>query len=73
MMDMAGNVSEWCLNRFYNPNKANLSGTTDRALRGGSCVNRGKYARCANRSGGDPSIRIFFIGFRVVVARPTSP
>jgi len=71
--DMAGNVREWCWDRFGTP----YAGGTDprgpatgsgRVLRGGCWVNDASGARCARRSGIDPVGAYGDLGFRAVLA-----
>ncbi len=38
-MDMSGNVWEWYLNEYANPDDSNVAGEATRALRGGSWFN----------------------------------
>jgi eukaryotic-like serine/threonine-protein kinase len=63
--DMAGNVWEWT-DSWYD---ANRSG---RVWRGGSWANIHNYARTAYRDHGTPVVRVYNVGFRVVVRRPPS-
>ncbi len=64
VMDMAGNVSEWC-NTFYDQ-KNNI-----RINRGAAwSYAEADYARCAARNGHNPSDVADFRGFRMVVSLP---
>jgi formylglycine-generating enzyme required for sulfatase activity len=64
--DMTGNVTEWCSNNW----RANYSSSeygSDRVLRGGSWADETAIeCRVASRYCYGPSIRSYFIGFRVV-------
>ena len=69
--DMHGNVEEWCSDYWYGEK---LSGGTDpvgpnggstRVFRGGSYQASPVYCQSAARMWGEPSIRSFFVGFRV--------
>jgi formylglycine-generating enzyme required for sulfatase activity len=64
--DMSGNVWEWCLNEYENPENTDLVGDAARVLRGGSWGSGVPCARCASRDGGGPSYRSVYIGFRAV-------
>ncbi len=70
-LDMSGNVFEWCLNEYSNPEKIDLSGSAIRVVRGGSWYFDLDRARASNRGDIYPFGRNYFFGFRVVV-RPTS-
>lgn len=68
-LDMAGNIEEWCLNKFESPTGAEMvlidaSGDDRRVLRGGSSGNHRLYARCGYRSRFFPGFRYYSIGFR---------
>ena len=64
VMDMAGNVSEWC-NTFYDQ-KNNI-----RINRGAAwSYAEADYARCAARNGHNPSDVADFRGFRMVMSLP---
>lgn len=68
VLDMSGNVWEWCLNGYEKPRGG---GTAGRVLRGGgSWLDYTGNARSAFRSGGLPRSRAYNWGFRCVCARP---
>jgi formylglycine-generating enzyme required for sulfatase activity len=75
VLDMSGNVWEWCLNEYAAPDHFQLDGSEYRVLRGGSFIVFPDYARCAFRYRSLPVDRNYLIGFRVVVrsARVSSP
>ena len=68
LMDMAGNVWEWCLNQYEEPQItiADISGTY-RVLRGGSWNNLAQYVCSAYRDNLTPDYRNYNIGFRLVL------
>ncbi|MBN1563578.1 MAG: SUMF1/EgtB/PvdO family nonheme iron enzyme [Anaerolineae bacterium] len=66
VLDMGGNVWEWCLNEDQTPANTELVGAVSRAVRGGSWFDDQKYARCTMRYGYSPHSRDDVIGFRVV-------
>lgn len=71
VMDMSGNVWEWCLNFFDEPGK--VDGRNDnnrRAVRGGSFFNGQDGTRAAFRLRNLPHIRQWIGGFRVVCTTP---
>jgi formylglycine-generating enzyme required for sulfatase activity len=69
--DMGGNVWEWCLNEWENPENTGLAGSDIRALRGGSWSGHQLNARCACRNLNLTDNRATIIGFRVVYVPPS--
>jgi formylglycine-generating enzyme required for sulfatase activity/energy-coupling factor transporter ATP-binding protein EcfA2 len=83
-LDMAGNVWEWTRSLWgkkfekpdfaypYNPKdgREDLEAGKDwpRVLRGGAFGNPDRFLRCAFRSGYDPDLRSWYIGFRVALS-----
>lgn len=71
VMDMSGNVWEWCLSDYDKPaleaRKENLRTTNSRVLRGGSWFNNQVNARAVFRHFIHPAFRNVKFGFRVVV------
>jgi formylglycine-generating enzyme required for sulfatase activity len=71
VMDMSGNVWEWCLNEYWKPENIALSGGKNRLLRGGSWSPYPVSARASsNRSRISPDLRDLIFGFRLVVRPP---
>jgi formylglycine-generating enzyme required for sulfatase activity len=67
--DMAGNVWEWCLNKWDHPEQIEPDTSGDRrVLRGGAWVNDPDLARAANRVGINPVDRGYRLDFRVVLS-----
>ncbi len=69
--DMAGNVSEWCLNQNGDP--AGREDVESRVLRGGAWFNLPDGCRAAYRLGGAPGFRDDDVGFRVCRGSPIDP
>jgi formylglycine-generating enzyme required for sulfatase activity len=69
--DLAGNVFEWCLNKYDTPSDEAVDGSGDgRVLRGGSWSYFQGLARAAFRLYRSPDGRFDYYGFRVVCASP---
>lgn len=66
VMDMCGNVWEWCLNEFADPQRTGLEGSGERALRGGAYFFEPAQARTTSRIGASARMRYERYGFRVV-------
>ena len=71
VLDMSGNVWEWCLNEYSNPEKTAITGVESRVVRGGSWGYGQGYARASYRNIYNPNYRNFINGFRVVVRPPS--
>lgn len=65
VLDMSGNVFEWCLNEYENPFNVGLAGDARRVVRGGSWMNGQSSARCTYRYGNYPLNRYEDAGFRI--------
>ncbi len=63
--DMVGNVWEWCLNEYQNPDDTSASGNEPRVWRGGSWHYSRGYARASSRYSSNPLFRDFDLGFRL--------
>ena len=68
-LDMSGNVWEWCLNCYEDPENLDLSRADRRVLRGGSWYHWGSYAHTDMRSRYYPDHRYNAGGFRVILAK----
>ncbi len=65
--EMAGNVWEWCLSEYVEPERIHAGGTALRCLRGGSWGHSSGYARSVVRSAPIHAYDRFYIcGFRLV-------
>jgi formylglycine-generating enzyme required for sulfatase activity len=74
LSDMAGNVSEWCLDRFIPEVRPGpFTNPEGRILKGGSWYSRARDLRCAARRFAAPQNADGFIGFRIIRAAPASP
>ena len=70
-LDMAGNVFEWCLNKFAQPIDISIDQPrVRRVLRGGSGLLESEACRTSNRQSSPPELRYDSFGFRV--SRPSS-
>jgi len=73
VLDMSGNVWEWCLNKYQNPEDDKIDDSNARrVLRGGSWYCDQDLARAAYRYDDGPGNRANAFGFRVAVRRPPS-
>ena len=70
ILDMAGNVSEWCLNKYGDPKDTSTKGEDMRVLRGGSWDVIQDGARAADRDDVHPDDRDDYIGFRLCCVSP---
>jgi formylglycine-generating enzyme required for sulfatase activity len=69
VVDMAGNVWEWCLTDYENRTSDVNSTANKRVLRGGSWVSNDSGGfRCAFRNGVNPDFRNFYWGFRAALS-----
>jgi len=66
VLDLSGNVWEWCLNESKDPKRIQPGGTGSRVVRGGSWSDDQLDARAADRSGFDPHYRDVDFGLRVL-------
>lgn len=69
-LDLSGNIWEWCLNSYENPEDIDLRRNDRRVLRGGSWYHWGSYAHTDMRSRYYPDHRYNAGGFRVVCGKP---
>jgi hypothetical protein len=70
VLDMAGNVWEWCLNPYDSPNDTAPRGSSRRVVRGGSWGRLRDGARCAARGLARRGARLNDLGFRVLCVSP---
>lgn len=67
LLDMVGNVWEWCMNEDDEPAWLGVAGAASRVLRGGSWYGLSGNARCAVRVRDRPDLRNNGLGVRVVL------
>ena len=71
LFDMAGNVSEWCLDRYTPTGSGPFKPGLLRLMKGGSWFSQARDLRPAARQSAPPQYADGYIGFRVV--RQTNP
>lgn len=71
VLDMSGNVWQWCLAEYFNHASEDLRISKARVLRGGSWLNDRRYARAAVRDYSDSNFRFSYVGFRLVLCPPS--
>ncbi len=69
-LDMSGNVEEWCLNSYEDPNDTDLSNSSGRVVRGGSWNVYPFLARASFRDHFFPTARYAGLGFRLWCSSP---
>jgi formylglycine-generating enzyme required for sulfatase activity len=72
LMDMSGNVWEWCLNEYGTPENTALGGDAGRALRGGAFGNGDYGTRADDRGRINPYVRYTNGGFRLACSQKKS-
>ena len=70
VLDLSGNVWEWCLNEYGKPDRTQAGGRKSRAVRGGSWLSSQDFARAGYRYFFGPVFRNYGVGFRVVCSSP---
>jgi formylglycine-generating enzyme required for sulfatase activity len=66
VLDLSGNVWEWCLNEYAAPERVEVSGDAPRVVRGGSFFYKRESARSRHRDRDLPYWRNLGHGFRIV-------
>lgn len=70
LLDMGGNVWEWCANLYDDPHDPAPDAVGQRVLRGGSWYNPPEACRSFFRAAGDADGRTPLVGFRVARSAP---
>jgi len=70
LIDCSGNVWDWCLNKYADPDDTDTAGKDERALRGGSWGNDQGLARVSARLRSVVGNRPDGLGFRLVCSVP---
>ena len=71
VLDLSGNVWEWCLNKYDDPDQVAPDTSGDsRVVRGGAWTNGPVNARGSQRFRGRPDYRLYGGGFRLVSSAP---
>jgi formylglycine-generating enzyme required for sulfatase activity len=69
VLDMAGNVWEWCMNQSDQPERSwalHINSHNNRAIRGGSLYDKPEHLRTSHREGQTPTSQDHLIGVRLV-------
>jgi len=73
VLDLCGNVWEWCLNKYDQPDRAELdTGDAAGVVRGGCWYYNADYARASGRLWSPPVFPNNDVGFRVLSSAPIS-
>lgn len=70
VLDLAGNVWEWCLKERHTSENMQVTGRVDRVVRGGCWGYDLTLARSTSVNHYDPGWLSYNIGFRVVCSAP---
>ncbi len=70
--DMSGNIWEWCLNKYDNPDDTSANGNDPRVCRGGSWFGNQVNARTTYCYDNNPNLRNYNLGFRLCCESPIS-
>ena len=70
VLDMSGNVWEWCLNKYEKPKDTSMGENVSRVVRGGSWLSYLDYALATYRYLNSPVNRYGSIGFRLCCSAP---
>ena len=70
VLDMSGNVWEWCLTEYHSGRNDDFRDTSVHARRGGSWINVDTFARATYRYSRNPRPNYFDYGFRLVCEAP---
>ena len=73
LLDLSGNVWEWCLNEYEKPKRIQESGSEMRVLRGGGWDFNQNYAAAVYRLRFNPYDRYYNFGFRVALSGLSLP
>jgi len=70
ILDLAGNVWEWCLNEYDDPLRTGTDGLANRALRGGSWYDASRDGRASFRFSTTPTMQAGELGLRLLARCP---
>lgn len=69
VMDMSGNVWEWCMSHYDTGDNFRLTGQGNRVVRGGAWDSQPMSTRTVSRGPLSPSTQYNILGFRLVISR----